>query len=107
MAGYPIEYRQLNDKQHAFEIDIGGGNKININTVKDIVSVNVNADGFFGPEMYSWFGNSTGLMGSLKSGKMLARDGVTVLRDPNEMGQEWQVRDRCVPIVDHDKYLWL
>jgi len=35
--------------------------------------------------------NSTGLMGDFITGKSLGRDGVTVLDDPNDFGQEWQV----------------
>ncbi|KAL3939992.1 MAG: hypothetical protein SGBAC_005391, partial [Bacillariaceae sp.] len=37
------------------------------------------------------FGNSVGITGDFKTGKTLARDGVTVLDDFNELGLEWQV----------------
>ena len=33
------------------------------------------------------------MMGDFETGYMLARDGVTVLEDPNEFGMEWQVLD--------------
>ena len=41
----------------------------------------------------SFFGNSLGMMGSFEIGEMLARDGETVLDDPNAFGHEWQVLD--------------
>jgi hypothetical protein len=39
------------------------------------------------------FESSVGLLGNYYTGAMLARDGVTVMEDPNEFGAEWQVRD--------------
>jgi hypothetical protein len=39
------------------------------------------------------FGDSVGLMGDFGEGRMLARDGKTVLDDANAFGQEWQVLD--------------
>jgi hypothetical protein len=39
------------------------------------------------------FGDSVGLMGAFGSDLMLARDGESVLDDPNEFGQEWQILD--------------
>jgi hypothetical protein len=38
------------------------------------------------------FGTSVGLLGNFYTSSMLARDGVTVLHDPDEFGAEWQVR---------------
>lgn len=32
-------------------------------------------------------------MGEFGTGKLLARDGVTVMDEPNTIGEEWQVRD--------------
>jgi hypothetical protein len=97
LAGYPIIHSVINDKHHRFHILLDGGNTILVSTNKDIVSLEIlPANGVFGREMHEWFGNSTGLMGSLSSSRMIARDGVTVIEDPNEFGQEWQVRDRWV-----------
>ncbi|CAB9504548.1 expressed unknown protein [Seminavis robusta] len=94
LEGYPIASIQLNKKQHSFLIDLGGNVTLSINTNKDIVSIKLNpGEGYRSPEMHEWFGNSSGLMGSISSGKKLARDGVTVIEDPNEFGQEWQVND--------------
>ena len=38
------------------------------------------------------FHDSVGMMGEFGSGRMLARDGKTVLENPIEFGQEWQTR---------------
>ncbi|CAB9504651.1 unknown protein [Seminavis robusta] len=94
ISGYPVSHTQVNDKKHVFGIEVGDGSVIEVDTMKDMVSVDiVPVDGFFGPEMRAWLGNSTGLMGSLDNVYMLARDGVSTFEDPNAMGQEWQVRD--------------
>jgi hypothetical protein len=37
------------------------------------------------------FGDSVGLMGDFAFGRMVARDGKTVVTEPNTFGQEWQV----------------
>ena len=60
------------------------GQDIVVQLYKEFVRVKVN-----GQE--SAFGNSVGLMGDFKTGKTLARDGVTVLHDFTELGDEWQV----------------
>lgn len=91
LGGYPISHYQVNENQHSFGIRAGPEVEIIINTMKDIVSVKLEAPmGFSGPDMQAWFSNSTGLMGSLETNKMIGRDRVTVLTHPNEMGQEWQ-----------------
>ena len=41
--------------------------------------------------MTEWFGNGTGLMGSVENVDMVGRDGLTVFTDPSAMGQDWQV----------------
>jgi len=46
------------------------------------------------------FGNSFGLMGAYGSGVMVGRDNETVFSDPNEFGQEWQVKHE--PMLFHD-----
>lgn len=60
--------------------------KIEIRVVKYFVGVNV-----FNP-IEEGFGDSVGLMGHYETGVWLMRDGTTV-NDPNEFGNEWQVRD--------------
>jgi hypothetical protein len=62
ISGFLIAHSQPNENQHGFDIK----------TYKDLVSVDV-----------------VGLMGTLKKGHMLGRDGDTVLSDHNAFGQEW------------------
>ena len=90
LGGYSISNVMSNKKMHKFEIALGGpgdNDKILIKTCKDWVSVAVHS------HSKKLFGDSVGLLGSFITGKRLARDGSTVLEDPNEFGQEWQVRD--------------
>lgn len=87
-AGFPVIHSQPNEKQHVFKIDLGHGEDVIISTFKDMVSVKLdNAD-------ESRFHASVGLMGEFGGkGRLLARDGVTIVDDPNLLGQEWQVRE--------------
>ena len=88
LGGFPVTHTQPNDKQHVFRIDLGPGEDLIISTFKDMVSVKVdNAD-------QSRFVDSVGLMGEFGGkGRLVGRDGVTEMTDPNALGQEWQVRD--------------
>ena len=72
-------------KEHVFEISLGGPARMIVKSVKDMLSVKfVDAPGYY-------FENSVGLMGSYPTGDRVARDGKTILSDPNAFGQEWQV----------------
>ncbi|CAB9504737.1 hypothetical protein SEMRO_206_G086710.1 [Seminavis robusta] len=70
---------------------MGEGVSLELSTHKDIVSLKILHG--TSPSVDAWFGSSSGLMGSFHESKTLARDGVTLLEDPNELGQEWQVLD--------------
>jgi hypothetical protein len=86
LGSFEVTRTQENEKKHLFQVDLGGDtfDRLVISTFKDIVSVEIDrADS-------ADFGNSVGLMGQFGTGKGLARDGVTVLDDPNLFGQEWQ-----------------
>jgi len=87
LAGYPIIHSQTNEKQHVFDIVIGPYEKITIATFKDMVSVMIHDS-----SANFRYQNSVGLMGSFDEGNMLARNGTTIIKDPDEFGQEWQVR---------------
>lgn len=87
-----VTHTQLNQKQHSFSIHMGEGVSLELSTHKDIVSLKILHGS--SPVVDEWFGSSSGLMGSFHKSKTLARDGVTLLEDPNELGQEWQVLDR-------------
>jgi len=72
-------------------MDLGKGDRIAVKTFKDWVSVNAKgtSDDFWK--------DSVGLLGNYSTGaRLLARDGVTILKNDNEFGQEWQVLDRHV-----------
>lgn len=95
ISGFPITHKVVGKKQ-VFTVDLGADGAIVLDSMKDIVSVQIipgeqgwSPDGRMG----SWFGDSAGLVGGLHNGNMMARNG-TVLVDANAMGQEWQVRDR-------------
>jgi hypothetical protein len=64
---------------------LGGRERIKLKTYDDFVSVLIEQG------QIEHFGDSVGLMGDFGKGRMLARDGKTVLNNPNDFGQEWQV----------------
>jgi hypothetical protein len=86
-SGFAFSHTQPTDKQHVFEIYLGGRERIKVKTYKDFVSVLVEQ----GASKH--FGDSAGLMGDFRLGHMIARDGKTVIDDANAFGQEWQVLD--------------
>jgi hypothetical protein len=67
------------------DVDLGGDEDIMIKVYKDFVSV------MFDNDRFKHFDDSVAIMGGFEKGRMLARNGETVLDDPNEYGQEWQV----------------
>jgi hypothetical protein len=86
-SGFAFSHTQPTDKQHVFEVDLGGSEKIKFKTYKDFVSVVIEEG------QSKHFGDSVGLMGDFEYGMKLSRDGKTVIDDANAFGQEWQVRD--------------
>lgn len=87
---YPVTHTAENKKTHHYEIKLGEDEHIHIKTVKDIVSIQFNG------VSREHFGGSLGLMGEYGTGKMLGRDGATVITDPVDFGMEWQIN----PSVD-------
>jgi hypothetical protein len=84
---YPLTYEK-NDKKHSsFIIDLDLGQQIHIYTIKDIVNFKLNNAS---TEMFE---DSVGLMGGFVGGELLARDGHTIIKNPNDFAQEWQVLD--------------
>jgi hypothetical protein len=81
------ESTQPTDKQHVFEVYLGGRERIKIKTYKDFVSVLIEQG------KSEHFLHSVGLMGDFRNGDKIARDVKTVLDDANAFGQEWQVLD--------------
>jgi hypothetical protein len=86
-SGFAFTHTQPTDKQHVFEVYLGGRERIKLNTYKDIVSVLIEQ----GHNKH--FSDSVGLMGDFRTGHMVARDGKAVIEDANAFGQEWQVLD--------------
>jgi hypothetical protein len=86
-GGFEFLHTQPTDKQHVFEIHLGGRERIKIKTYKDFVSVS------FEQAQQAHFGSSVGLMGNFGTGHMIARDGKTTIDDANAFGQEWQALD--------------
>jgi hypothetical protein len=84
-SGFQFSHTQPADQQHVFDVYLGGRERIKIKTFKDFVSVLIEQG------QHENFGDSVGLMGDFEMGQMIARDGETVLDDPNAYGQEWQV----------------
>jgi cysteine-rich repeat protein len=84
-SGFAFSHTQPTDKQHVFELYLGGRERIKLKTYDDFVSVLIEQG------QIEHFGDSVGLMGDFGKGRMLARDGKTVLNNPNDFGQEWQV----------------
>ena len=85
VGGYPVTINPRNDL-YTIHLDKDfPGQAIEIKTFKEFVSVKI-----VGATEES-FGKSVGITGDFKSGKTLARDGVTVIDDFNELGMEWQV----------------
>lgn len=60
------------------------GHDITIQLYKEFVRIKLNGN-------QATFGNTVGLLGDYQTGATLARDGVTVLDDFSELGDEWQV----------------
>jgi hypothetical protein len=86
-SGFAFSHTQPSDKQHVFEVYLGGRERIKIKTYKDFVSVLIEQG------KREHFLDSGGLMGDYRAGRMIARDGKTVIDDANVFGQEWQVLD--------------
>jgi cysteine-rich repeat protein len=98
-SGFAFSHTKPTDKQHVFTVHLGVEERINaktykhmgveeritVKTYKNFVSILIeNGQG-------KNFGDSVGLMGDFGKGRMLARDGQTILDDANAFGQEWQV----------------
>jgi len=88
VGGFPVEIHCPIKSKCWYEIDLSSkypGQKIRLSFFKEFVSVDFNN----GSE--EAFGRTVGMLGDFKTGKTLARDGVTVLDDFYEYGSEWQV----------------
>lgn len=89
LSGFKIRYEEESKKKHSYSVELGNEQYIELSAYKDLVSIQIDTTG---QDVGHWFGNSTGLLGSM-DGTWLARDGEAVINDPAAMGQEWQVLD--------------
>jgi len=89
LGGYPVQFQQVDMKKYRFDIYYAEGQGIRIQTVKDLVNVQmVNAS------MHE-FEDSVGLLGHFGGNQLLSRDGNTdyfMTRDFDTFGLEWQVQ---------------
>lgn len=87
LGGFPVTQKLPSVYKRQFTIDLSSkypGQNIVVELYKEFIRVNFN-----GKEEV--FGNTVGLMGDYNTGKTLARDGITVINDFTELGDEWQV----------------
>lgn len=88
ISGHFANHTIISEHEHEFYIDLGDDRHFTVKVFKDMVSFSFHLHG-----SDEEFGETVGLLGHWKTGARLARDGTTVLSDPNEFGQEWQVLD--------------
>lgn len=87
VSGFSFQVETVHDKDSTVSIasiQVDEITKLEISQGKAMVSVSV-----FGSNKR--FGDATGLLGRLEDGARLARDGVRVLENPIDFGEEWQV----------------
>lgn len=87
MAGYPVVHEKKLKKRDKFDVMIGLRTNVTIAVYKDLVSVS------FAGGNAEEFGSSVGLMGNFHNGRLLARDGKTVMDNMDVFAQEWQVHE--------------
>lgn len=86
LAGYPVYYREISEKNHKFDVVISHSENITISNFKDMVAVKVTG------ASHDRFGKTHGIMGDY-DGVMKGRNGaVMTVESPNAIGQEWQVQ---------------
>lgn len=88
LGGFPVIASARSQKKRSFVIDLTSkfpGEKIEISTYREFVKVD------FINSSEASFGNAVGMLGDLKTGKLLGRDG-TQVDDFYELGAQWQVR---------------
>ena len=91
LSGYDVVHTSHRKDQDLFLIDLGADLQLVVKVYKDLV--NVDFDISTGGDANSMFRGTVGLMGNWLNGTHYARDGVSVLEDSGEFGQEWQVLD--------------
>lgn len=87
ISGYVVQVRPVGKHEYQFFFDLEKGRHLTVKVFKDMLTFK-----FHLPGTQDEFRDTEGLLGQYGTGLRLARNG-TVLNDPDEFGQEWQVRD--------------
>ena len=85
IGDFLVEFKRINEHQTQTRISIHNTDAIGIETYKHLVRVNLKNNS------NKSFNGSLGMLGAFPNGVKMARDGKTVINDPIEFGQEWQV----------------
>jgi len=83
ISGYPITFQHLHSNSIEFEVTLTRGDYVKLGIWKKFVRVEFKGS-------YANFKSSRGLVGTF-DGVKIARDNITVVENPDEFGQEWQV----------------
>lgn len=94
LSRFHVKFKVAGPKKYRFRIDLGSGVAVSVEIYKSFVGVKVKATA---PEEFS---HVMGLMGMYPNGDKVARDGVTLMEDPNAFGQEWKVKEHD-PLLFH------
>lgn len=103
LGGFPVIFKKQIAYKRQYIVDFNAtfpGNDITIELYKEFLRVRLNHN-------VACFGNTEGLLGDYKTGKTLARDGVTELSDYEKLGDEWQVLPNEPSLfhrVEHPQY---
>jgi len=92
---YSLTKVAKNDHDVTFNIEVSENDHIQVKAFKDLVSVR-----FIGAEEEQFY-DVVGIMGNFQNGTRLSRDGLRVIEDDNEFGQEWMVRPGQDPKLFH------
>ena len=86
IGGYPLTMDSPSPKITIFKIQISDSDTIILKNFKDLVAVVLD------DTSVQRFKGTLGMVGSFdKHGKMVGRDGETLIQDPNDFAAEWQV----------------
>ncbi|CAJ1968519.1 unnamed protein product [Cylindrotheca closterium] len=101
LGGYPIFQKRPQGHTLTYQINLSPtypNAEIVVQVYKQFVRVKINGDD-------EAFGRSVGLLGDYLTGEILARDGMTVLRqqDNKAIGDEWQVLPSEGPLFHEDQ----
>ncbi|CAJ1969778.1 unnamed protein product [Cylindrotheca closterium] len=87
-AGFPVTQTLPSVYKRQYSIDLSSkyypGASIDVQLYKEFVRIKFNGD-------ESVFGKVVGLLGDFQTGKLVARDGSTVMNEFTDFGDEWQV----------------